>query len=801
MTRERRIVALQGGARVAAAIVVLLAVLALFGWAFDSPILTSLVPGLNAMAVSTATCFIASGTVVFLLSRDQLGGAGQKAVLICLVFLVLVAAYAFVRYAAVVEDAGYLLGRGIGAMSPATTLTFALFAFAGLLERKGKGDGYAGLIASGLFITWLCVVGYVYGVQDLYGVSWFAGMALSTALTFVVLFVGALLARPTHGWMRHLTSADSGGTAARIFLPATIAIPFVLSGAIVGIERLFAVGQSFAFAFVATSSSAALIAMVCVVSSWLSRASAELRQVDESLAESEGTARRIIDTALDAFVQMDERGRVIEWNPQAVSLFGWRRDEAIGEMLANLVVPEAQRAAHSEGLAHFLRTGESAILGRRVEINAVHRNGNPITVELTVTAFRRRQSFVFNGFIRDRTAKLAMESQLRQAQKMEAVGQLTGGIAHDFNNLLAVIIGSLDGLGDLIKPNSRAKVLADMALKAALRGAELTRQLLVFSRRQPLEAKAFNLNERVASTTELLRRTLGEAIEVVFTPAGNLWPAFADPTQMEAALTNLAINARDAMPSGGRIMIQTANKTLGKQYCAENVDLTPGSYVMLAVSDTGTGMSEDILERVFEPFFTTKSEGKGTGLGLSMVYGFAKQSHGHVKIYSEPGHGTTVRLYLPRADAAAPLAAFDALGDIDTLVVPATILVVEDNEDVRAVAVRQLTELGYEVIEASNAKAALDVIRQVPEIDLLFTDVIMPGGMMGDGLAREARRLRPALRALFTSGFAHAAIQSGGEASEIPAASMLSKPYRKHELAQRVRDALKHETSLSTEVN
>jgi PAS domain S-box-containing protein len=285
--------------------------------------------------------------------------------------------------------------------------------------------------------------------------------------------------------------------------------------------------------------------------------------VDESLAESEGTARRIIDTALDAFIQMDECGRVIEWNPQAEALFGWRRDEAVGQMLANLVVPEPQRQAHIEGLAHFLRTGESAILGRRVEINAMHRNGNPITVELTVTAFRRRQSFVFNGFIRDRTAKLAMESQLRQAQKMEAVGQLTGGIAHDFNNLLAVIIGSLDGLGDMIKPNSRAKVLADMALKAALRGADLTRQLLVFSRRQPLEARAFNLNDRILSTTQLLRRTLGEAIEVVFTPTGNLWPAFADPTQFEAALTNLAINARDAMPGGGRIIIETANKTLG----------------------------------------------------------------------------------------------------------------------------------------------------------------------------------------------------------------------------------------------
>jgi PAS domain S-box-containing protein len=796
VTGERRIVVLQGGARVAAAITALLAVLALLGWAFESPILTSIVPGLNQMAVSTAICFILSAAVVFLLARDELGQTGKQAILLCLVLLLLICAYAAARYAVAIQDAGYLLGRGLGAMSSATVLNFALFTVAGLLERKGRGDGYSGLIAAGLFVVWLCVVGYAYGVQVLYGVSWFAGMALSTALTFVVLFVGALLARPTHGWMRHITSADSGGTAARIFLPATIAIPFVVSGAITGMERMFSVDPTFAFAFVATSSSAALIAMICVVSSWMSRASAELRKVDQSLAESEGTARRIIDTALDAFIQMDERGCVTEWNPQAETLFGWQRDEAKGQLLANLIIPEAQRAAHAEGLAHFLRTGDSAILGRRVEISAMHRNGTPITVELTVTAFRRRQSFVFNGFIRDRTAKLAMESQLRQAQKMEAVGQLTGGIAHDFNNLLAVIIGSLDGLGDMIKPNSRAKVLADMALKAALRGAELTRQLLVFSRRQPLEARAFNLNERVRSTTELLRRTLGEALEVSFTPGSNLWPALADPTQFDAALTNLAINARDAMPGGGRIMIETANKTLDQQYCAEHVDVTPGNYVMLAVSDTGTGMSREILERVFEPFFTTKSEGKGTGLGLSMVYGFAKQSHGHIRIYSEPGHGTTVRLYLPRADADAPLVALDSDADDDTAI-PAIILVVEDNEDVRAVAVRQLLELGYDVIEAQNAKGALEILRQDVPIDLLFTDVVMPGGMTGDGLAREARKLRPGLKTLFTSGFAHAAIQSGGAVSEIPAGSMLSKPYRKHELAQRVRDMLRPETAAS----
>ena len=274
-------------------------------------------------------------------------------------------------------------------------------------------------------------------------------------------------------------------------------------------------------------------------------------------------------------------------------------------------------------------------------------------------------------------------------------------------------------------------------------------------------------------------------------PASDLWPVLADPTQLEAALTNLAINARDAMPKGGTLIIETANKTLGKQYQAENPDVAPGHYVMLVVSDTGVGMAREILERVFEPFFTTKDEGKGTGLGLSMVYGFAKQSRGHVKIYSEPGHGTAVRVYLPRSTEEAGLSVTENSLQPDLSSVPATILVVEDNPDVRAVAVRQLTELGYKVVEASSGKAALDVLKDGHHIDLLFTDVVMPGGITGDILAAEARETRPGLKVLFTSGFPQAtAMHGGGHALDFVQGSILSKPYRKHELARRIRETL-----------
>jgi PAS domain S-box-containing protein len=654
------------------------------------------------------------------------------------------------------------------------------------------GKLYPSLLAAGLFLSWLSLIGYAYNVEALYAVSSLLGMSRPTAATFLVLFVAALLARPANGWMKYFTGEDSGGIAARFLLPAIVVVPFALAGLMVYADRLFGIGAGFGFAIVAVTTTAALAVMVCLVSAWLLRAESALKQVNEILADNEAAARTIIETAHDAVIQMDDAGKVLEWNPQAETVFGWRREEALGKKLSSLVVPEETRSLHESGLARFLLTGKSNILNKRIEITAATRSGKEITVELTVTAQRRKQGYVFNAFARDLTAKIAIESQLRQAQKMEAVGQLTGGVAHDFNNLLAVIIGSLDGLDDMLKGKPRAKILAGMALKAALRGADLTRQLLVFSRRQTLQPTSFDLNERVAATMELLKRTIGGAIDIKFLPGPDLWPVVADPTQLEAALTNLSINARDAMLKGGSLIIETANKSLGKQYQAENPDVTPGDYVMLVVSDTGTGMQREILDRVFEPFFTTKDEGKGTGLGLSMVYGFAKQSHGHVKIYSEPGHGTAVRLYLPRSKDAAVLPASEQPLEADKSSPPATILVVEDNSDVRAVAVRQLTELGYKVVEAPSGKAALDILKEDGHhIDLLFTDVVMPGGMTGDILASEARATRPGLKVLFTSGFPQAtAMQGGGQAVEIVQGSMLSKPYRKYELARRVRETL-----------
>ncbi len=374
------------------------------------------------------------------------------------------------------------------------------------------------------------------------------------------------------------------------------------------------------------------------------------------------------------------------------------------------------------------------------------------------------------------------EEMLQQAQKMEVIGQLTGGLAHDFNNLLAVVIGNLDLLEKELGANPKARELAELALKASLRGADLTRKLLAFSRRQTLSPKVIDLNETVSGTTTLLRRTLGETIEVELKLAEGLWPTLADPAQVESALTNLAINARDAMEKGGTLTIETANKHLDEHYAAENPEIVPGDYAMLAVTDTGTGIPPEVLGRVFEPFFTTKGAGKGTGLGLSMVYGFVKQSGGHVKIYSEAGYGTTVRLYLPRSqEAIAQLPA-----PVPAAGVPrsATILVVEDNPDVRNVVVKQLLALGHRVEQADNAAAALALLKENGSIDLLFTDIVLPGGVAGTDLALEAKKLRPGIKVLLTSGFAEAAMQNAAEFPE--GLELLSKPYRQVDLARKI---------------
>jgi len=386
--------------------------------------------------------------------------------------------------------------------------------------------------------------------------------------------------------------------------------------------------------------------------------------------------------------------------------------------------------------------------------------------------------------------RLKAEEALRQAQKMEAIGQLTGGVAHDFNNHLAVITGYLEMLERRFgQSDESARRAARKALDGAERAAKLTHRLLAFSRRQPLAPTVLNVNKLVAGMSELLRRTLGETVALETVLAGGLWTCFADANQLENAILNLAINARHAMPSGGRLTIETANTHLDEGYCRQHAGVTPGQYVMVAVSDTGTGIAKDLLDKVFEPFFTTKGAGEGTGLGLSMVYGFVKQSGGHIKICSEVEQGTTVKIYLPRLLGASDDASETAETTATALYSAAeTILVVEDDEDVRAYMVEALQELGYRVLAAGDGAAALRLLDEGREVDLLLTDVGMPGGVNGRQLAEAARQRHPGLKVLFTTGYAGNAIVHHGRLDR--GVALITKPFTYTALAAKIRQAL-----------
>jgi len=389
----------------------------------------------------------------------------------------------------------------------------------------------------------------------------------------------------------------------------------------------------------------------------------------------------------------------------------------------------------------------------------------------------------------DITRRKQAEAQLRQAQKMQAIGQLTGGIAHDFNNLLAVIMGNLELLHEQLTAQPRLHELAQQALKAVDRGTNLTRRLLAFSRHQPLLAQPTDLNKLVLGMLDLMRRTLGATIQIDTTLAKDLHLTLVDPDQLESALLNLVINARDAMPQGGKLALETANVLIDREYVAAQTDLQPGPHVMLAVGDTGAGMAPKVLERAFEPFFTTKEAGKGSGLGLSIVYGLVKQSGGHITIHSQPEQGTTVRLYLPTIKASAQPAteARPADGSIEGR--GETILVVEDDPEVRLFAVNALRMLGYNPVPASDAESALQVLATTPDIALLFTDIVMPGAMDGVKLAEEAQRLYPGLRVLYTTGYTeHALLGAGHRAADV---EVLTKPYRKADLGKKLRLLLK----------
>jgi PAS domain S-box-containing protein len=461
-----------------------------------------------------------------------------------------------------------------------------------------------------------------------------------------------------------------------------------------------------------------------------------------------------------------------------------------GEVIGGLFFGHAKPAVFDErserGLAGLAAEAAVAIDNTRLSLSAQREIGERKKAQDALSELNA----TLEEQVVQRTEQLRKnEDALRQSQKMEAIGQLTGGVAHDFNNLLQVIIGNLELLQrNLPETSGRLQRAALHAMNGARRAASLTQRLLAFSRRQPLDPKPLDVNILVSGMSDLLHRTLGEIIALETVRSAGLWRVEADPNELEAAILNLAVNARDAMAEGGRLTIETGNAHIDNNYTAEHAEVIPGQYVSIAVTDTGSGMDAATIARAFEPFFTTKPVGKGTGLGLSQVYGFVKQSGGHVKIYSESGQGTTVKIYLPRwmgelenreTNVSVPVPE----GEPDE-----TILVVEDDDEVRTYSVETLRDLGYRVVEAHDGPSALRLLERQSRVDLLFTDVVLPGGMTGAQIAAQVRKLRPEVKVLFTTGYARNAIIHQGRLDN--GVELITKPFSFTDLAAKVRDVL-----------
>ncbi|RLJ18153.1 histidine kinase [bacterium endosymbiont of Escarpia laminata] len=518
---------------------------------------------------------------------------------------------------------------------------------------------------------------------------------------------------------------------------------------------------------------------------------AEQRQAAESSRrESEQQVRDLLDSTAEAIYGLDAKGRCTIVNPACLRMLGYQH---AGELVGKEMHPMMHHSK-ADGTARSLdecliagawRDGQATLTAKDI---FWRRDGSSFPVEFSAYPIRRDGEVVGSvATFLDITERLKSEESLRRAQKMEAVGQLTGGIAHDFNNLLGIMLGNLDFLQQLVADNKKASDRVQTTTKAALRAADLTKQLLGFSRRESKNITATDLNQVIRGMESLIARSVTPEVEVELQLAEGLWLTDIDQGDLQDALLNLVLNARDAMPNGGSLTIETANQALDAIYEEQNPIVDKGDYVQLAVSDNGSGIPAEALEHIFEPFFTTKAEGRGTGLGLSMVYGFVQRSKGYIKAYSEPGIGTTIHLYLARSGDPSQKSAHSTHNEAILPRGTESILVVDDEADLVEIASNHLESLGYQTVVAESGQQALQILDETRQIDLLFSDVVMPG-MSGYELAQQATAKNPKLKVLLASGFTKKAVAQNGQARF--SASLLSKPYGKAELARRVREAL-----------
>jgi PAS domain S-box-containing protein len=786
---RRRIEAFRSASRIAALFVMVLGFAVLAGWGLGVAPLKSVLPGFATMKPSTALCFILAGLSLRLFH----GSAAPRR------RLAAHAAAAAVVVAGGLASIELATGRNLAILDPTSSgrmapMTAANFIFVGaallLLDRpRGRHVG-AWLNGAAALLSAFALAGYFYNAPSLYAVSTYSSVALHTAVAFMVLCAGLLFARPERGVMAVVAGDGAGGVMARRLLPAAVAVPVLLGWLRMHGQRAGLYDTGFGLALFAVSNVVVFVTLIAWNARTLLHLDDDRARALETLRTQREHLRLVIETAPASIAMFDRDMRYLFVSAR------WMTDYALGdrpiigrshyEVFPE--IPERWKEIHRRCLAGAVERSEEDAFPRA--------DGTTDWVRWEIRPWRDERGtiagiVIFSEVITARKrAELALrqtEEQLRHSQKMEAVGRLAGGIAHDFNNLLTVISGYGEVASESLPSADPARAHIAEILAAAARAANLTHQLLAFSRKQVLSPRVVNLNALVADTERLLRRLIGEDIALAAALSPDLGQVRVDASQVGQILMNLAVNARDAMPNGGRLTLETKNVELDETYAHSHPEVRPGRYVLLAVSDTGVGMDAETRARIFEPFFTTKERGKGTGLGLSTIYGIVKQSDGHIWVYSEPGHGATFKVYFPRVDAApeplptaprhdAPLRGHE------------TVLVVEDDDSLRRLVHDVLRRHGYELLAARDGAEALALSgRHAGAIDLMITDVVMPG-LGGRELARQLAPLRPAMKVLYVSGYTENAIVHHGQLDA--GLEFLPKPFAPEELARKVRAIL-----------
>ncbi len=766
-----------------------LAGLALLGWVSRSPALASLGDGLATMKPNTALCFIAASLAQSLLSKPA--GAAFRRPRVALALLGVVASLSLLTIAEYVFGLDLLFDRWLipgelasGRMGLNTAGAFILATLSlALLLRDSERAASAGhwLALASVWIAAVSFLGYLHSLRGPGTVSSHTQMSIPTALAFLFLSAGTLFVRPDRGLMKLATSPYAGGIALRRTLPAVVAVPLLLAWAVMEGSRAGWYPPELDLPLLAAFTMAILSFLLVAVVLPLERNDAERARIADSLERSRAEYRDLFENVPAAVFQMTTGGRFRNVNRALVELLGFEsRDQVV-----------ALRSMAEVGL-QALPTPVNTSAGpgsRNVEIELKRRDDTLLTALANVRVVKGEgeRPLYYEGTLTDISDRKRLEEQLRQTQKMEAIGRLAGGVAHDFNNMLTAIIGYAQILKEEFPEKGVAAENVDEILHAGRRAASLTRQLLAFSRQQVLEPEVLDPGEVLDSILPMLRRIIGEDITLQLRLGTDLDRVTADRGQLEQVVMNLVINARDAMPHGGTVIIEVDNVVLDGQYAASHVDVREGRYVLLAVTDTGVGMDEATRAHIFEPFFTTKGKGRGTGLGLATVHGIVKQVGGSVWVYSEPGRGSTFKVYLPRTEEGG--------SDVKTgereptrATGNETVLVVEDEAPVRALISRILKRAGYSVLEAGDPQEAVVLSREhAAKLDLVITDIVMQSGS-GPELIGQLRQESAELPALYISGYANTAIVENGKlGSDLP---FLQKPFSADALLKKVRQVL-----------